>query len=230
MADASALPSVADVVLAVIAVISAIIAVYSQRDTKRQADYSKTVADATVNSVELQKRGLELHERELKERDRRFLVEKASGYHQKLRGFVWVPWIHSADQAVVVRGSTSGLTIAMLFEPLDYPYRTYYDHAMQHLQAYDLSGERTRLMERIDAHNLRVKEFFEKEGIVPPGLEPETSLLEQERGHLSTDQYVVWDEILKFAKRLQEVVSNLEDGQLKGECDFERSLRQQLGL
>ena len=172
MADASALPSVADVVLAVIAVISAIIAVYSQRDTKRQADYSKTVADATVNSVELQKRGLELHERELKERDRRFLVEKASGYHQKLRGFVWVPWIHSADQAVVVRGSTSGLTIAMLFEPLDYPYRTYYDHAMQHLQAYDLSGEQRGLWKESTRTIYGSRNSLRKKALYPPDLSP----------------------------------------------------------
>lgn len=231
MSSASGVPSIADVVLAVVAVISAVIAVFARYDTKRQADESKRVADATVRSVELQKEQLELGKRELKGRDRDSFKEQVRAYHQKLREFVWVPWIQCTAQYPSGNRGTAELNVTPCFEVLDYPNRTYYDHAMEHLQAYDLQFSRAVIMDRINQHNQQVKDFNETE-IIPPGgiLLANTAARTQARDKLVGEQFVIWKEAQEYAKKLQEVVNNLEDGQLKGECEFERNLRKELGL
>lgn len=91
---------------------------------------------------------------------------------------------------------------------------------MQHLEEYGLPKERDAIRARISEHNRQLDESLKSaEGL------PAT-----ERDRFVSEQSEVWKEVRLFATKLQEVVNNLEDNELKGECDYERRLKKELGL
>jgi len=125
------------------------------------------------------------------------------------------------------RGGITDLSVHPCFEELAFPYQRYYRHAMQHLEAYDLSKERESIMARIVGHNRQVAEYEKAGGY---SMTPRSQALSAQRDKLVKEQLSLWKDEKSFADKLQEVVNNLEDGLLKGECDFERELRRLLSL
>lgn len=206
-----------EVILAAAAVLSAIIAALARHDTNRQA--------------ELQKQEVDLHKKEWGVTIRGIFDERVRPYHQKLRELVWVKWIQCTGRNPSGGERNAALNVVPCFEALPNPYYTYYAHALQHLDAYDLTKERDLLMKRIEVHNLQVKDYNEASPSFPgEAVQGAQGARAEEGDRLRSMQSELWKQVQEFGLELQEVVNNLEDGQLKGECDFERNLKQELGL
>lgn len=151
-------------------------------------------------------------------------MERIREYHQKPRDFVWVRWIQSTSGYPSI--AMADLDVKTVFEEITYPYHAYYLHATQHLNAYRLMEERQGLLDRIKEHNEKAGQFDKKRRRGGPL----TGEMEKERDQLGAEQMKLWSQIQGFATRLQEVVNNLEDGILLGECDFEKRLKKESGI
>ena len=149
-------------------------------------------------------------------------LQRIAAYHHKIRELVWVPWYQWSEGFPFV--ATADVTVRSVFQPLEGANERYYNSALQHLEAYDLVRERQSLVDKIDKHNREVYDF-ENKGPYSPMITRGLESNRPKRQEFGKKQQEIWKEVQSFRERIQGVINDLEDGRLKGKCDFEREIR-----
>lgn len=134
-----------------------------------------------------------------------------------MRELVLVRWIQESYGYPFV--ATADVDVRPVFEALAGANERYYRSALQHLEAYGMDKKRGTILERIKEHNSEVRNV-EYNGGRSPLINSGNNL--PRRMKLGQEQNEIWASVQLLREELQGVVNDLEEGHLKGLCDYEK--------